>query len=76
MPAAYRHAHDLSNGPLDIFEGAIKELNNDLPAQTMLEIPGHRWFASRPSLATTRALFALLLRDAKALAAQWAWPIL
>jgi hypothetical protein len=39
MPAAYRHAHDLSNGPLDIFEGAIKELNNDLPAQTMLEIP-------------------------------------
>ena len=40
MPVAYRKGLDLLNGPLDIFEHAIRALNDDLPAQTKLEITG------------------------------------
>lgn len=39
MPVAYRKALDLLNGPLDIFEHTIRALNDDIPAQTKLEIP-------------------------------------
>jgi hypothetical protein len=39
LPVAYAHAVSLMNAPLEIFEAAIKSLNDDIPAQTKLEIP-------------------------------------
>jgi hypothetical protein len=39
MPVASREAVDLFSRPLDIFEDAIRDLNDDIPAETRLEIP-------------------------------------
>jgi hypothetical protein len=39
MPVAYRKPLDLFSGPLDIFEHAIRALNDEIPSQTKLEIP-------------------------------------
>ena len=39
VAVAYHKALGLLNGPLDIFEPAIRALNDDLPSETKLEIP-------------------------------------
>ena len=40
LPVAYRRVHiDMKNTPLRIFEDAIRILNDEIPAQTKLEIP-------------------------------------